>query len=315
MPEVSVRQYAALQVGLRTIMGLGAAEAMPTYLLYTQIEPSMRALERYGWSGGIPLMELWSGERPVSKVERFTQIVENLHWVDTIGYNADDFADNGPRDFRYDAYQLGQEPTRHKNQYMSEIREAGTTGLCFDGTAFYGANHTIGSAADLKSNSINGTGLTEATLETDLATCRERFALYETQYKSKVHNPDMIMPGMLGSILICCHPSLYQTWVQLQKKSLINQGSSNILMGTFRLMQDPYLTKKNTWYADFVPPGMMQTKPFMLQNRQMPRYVDKTNFQRDERLYRFNEIEIGVDARYRNAYFMWQDSIRVFNGE
>ena len=283
MPEVSVRQYTDLQVGLQTLAAIGAAEAMPYYMLYTRVRPSMRALERYGISGGIPLMQLWLGERQVGRTQRFHQVLENLHWVDTVGFDGDEYADVGMRDFQSDVVQIGGEPVRHTNQYMTELREAGTTGICYDGTPFYGANHIHGSAADLKSNIIPGTGITEEALRVDLASVRERFDLYETAFGAKIHSPDMIVPGQRGDLLICCHPSLYQTWLEIQKAMLTVGGKSNILVDTFQVMKDPYLKAKNTWYADKISMRTMAPRPFILQDRQAPRFVDKTNFERDER--------------------------------
>ena len=313
MAEFSFREYEAAQVSLRTLVGMGAQQARPVWMMQASPVPSRHSFERYAWSAGIDGMTEWVSGSPRRRGEtrRFNWDVTNKHWSAVLQFDADLVADDMLMSIVQDAMNIGAEPTRHKNELVSDLRKQGVNYLCYDGNEFYDTAHSEGESGT-QSNLLTGSGVdTLAKLEKDLAKALQKFAEYKDDHGHPYNHPIDYAPGMPSQICVVCPPAMYKDLSKIRNLLSIDPNAADsVFRGTFAILQDQYLTDANDWYVDYVGQWPL---PFLMQERQAPRFIDKTNPQTSDEVWSTNTINISVDARYQAAYANWRRSVKITN--
>ena len=139
--------------------------------------------------------------------------------------------------------------------------------MCYDGKNFYATDHVEGDSGN-QDNLLTGSGVTVGALRSDLAKARAKLGTYKDDQGHPVNHAIYLMPGMQSPLLVVCHPDLYDTFLTLRRAMTISD-TSNVIYGTFGLMQDQYLTDTNDWYLDHSGHDIL---PFLMQDRQPARY-------------------------------------------
>lgn len=159
---------------------------------------------------------------------------------------------------------LGREAARHPGELIFNLFE--TPGDAFDGTAFFADTRVIGESANID-NSLAGTGLTVANLQTDLGLGRSAMR----QFQDDRGRPQNLIPNT-----IVCPPALEQTFWQALNVNQGQQTNPAIPVGVdgvwsqagYSVVVNPYLTEVDDWYLLHV--GQGENRPFIWQVEKMP---------------------------------------------
>ncbi len=136
--------------------------------------------------------------------------------------------------------QLGIGCANHAQKLLSDAIVAGTSGLAFDGLAFYSASHPI--PGTVQSNLLSGAG------DDTLAHFEEDFwkAIAALQGMTTDTGDPIIRNQM--RVLVQCPVEHEKHFQALAKASMIS-STTNVLVGTFDLWVDPNLTDDSDWYV------------------------------------------------------------------
>jgi phage major head subunit gpT-like protein len=160
--QTTLREYfvglnAAYQQGYRDLIKMGEDWKQVAMVL-----PSSTKENLYGWLQRWPKVREWVGDRHLKNLALNGYRLANRKWEDSIQIPRDDFDDDQQGMYTVTVRE-GWADARLKfmNNQVFGLMINGTTNPCFDGTAFFNANHPQTSSANvttLQSNVIAGAG-------------------------------------------------------------------------------------------------------------------------------------------------------------
>lgn len=126
--------------------------------------PSNGAYEKLGWVGAMPAVSQWLGERNAKEFESYDYTVKNLDWQAAVPINENDINDDQTGALQMIPQMLARRIMSHPEKLMFDLLTGGTSGLAYDGVAFF----SNASGARTIDNLLAGTGVSLAQLEADL---------------------------------------------------------------------------------------------------------------------------------------------------
>jgi phage major head subunit gpT-like protein len=256
--------------------------------------PSTSKYNTYGFLDGFPKFREWIGQRAVRGLSQRVYQIYNKDYEDTIGIDRDTFDDAQLIDAQLPVRLLAEASKQLPFDLVIDLLRNGHARVGYDGQNFFDTDHPT--------NIDNVTG-TQSNYRTSFALTRTNFITA----RADMMKWSGASGRVFGSIprLLIVPPELEQTALDIVAPGVVAVGGvaiNNTLSNAARVVVIPELSvDATTWYlAD--PSGAL--KPLILQERQAPRFVSKTN-PSDDNMFWHKEYIFGADARYGAGYGAW----------
>lgn len=253
--------------------------------------PSTTAQTDYGWMNQIPSVREWIGERQVQNLSTSTYSIRNRDFELTVGVDRNSIADDQIGIFSPMLQMMGESVARAPDELIFDLLVRGFEEKCYDGKAFFAANHPVGR----KAFSNMGTGkLTRQELRNAI-----------TQMQTLVNDQGRPLrlfqiDGSARKPLLCIGPANRSNALDIIGVSTLPQGGTNPDYGTAEIVVLPELVgdAADNWFLMDVTRAI---KPMILQRRKEPEFVRKDDV-RDDNVFNQRQFIYGFDSRM-NAGF------------
>jgi len=195
--------------------GLNAAFAqkMAEFFAARQLAPGLMsavmgiesnaAYEKMGWVGAMAAVAQWIGELSAKNFSDYDYTIKNLDWAVAAPVNENDVEDDQVGVLRMIPSLLAKRLLAHPEKLVAALATGGTSGLAYDGVAFF----SDASGARAIDNLLGGSGVdTLAHMETDLNAALVQMAKF-TDDQSEVLN--------IKGNLIYCPVAQERNWKRL----------------------------------------------------------------------------------------------------
>ena len=244
------------------------ARQMAAFYAAKQINPGLMgaatvirsngAYEKMGWLGAMPAVRQYIGELQAQQIKDYDFTIRNIDWEASVPVHQNDLDDDQTGTIQMIPGFLVDRLMAHPEELMLALATGGTSGLAYDGVAFF-SDATGDRVFD---NLLGGTGTTLAQMEADLNAALVAMAGFKDD-QGKILN--------VKGDTIWCPMALENKF-----KRLINsqtdptasaQGTYNPYAGRFAVIGDARLdaVDANDWYL-LSTSGPV--KPFVFSNRQ-----------------------------------------------
>jgi phage major head subunit gpT-like protein len=299
---VTADSLIALQKSFKAIFNEAIEAATPDWPNIAIDAPSEGAEENYQWLLDLPQMREWLGDKIFKELRGYQYTIRNRDWEASLEVDRNDIEDDRLGIYRPRILQLANVAAGHPDILLTEVRESGTSNLCYDGKNFYAANHKAGESGTL-SNLLSGTGVTLDKIMADFISARATLR----KYKTDQGNPFIREKGKL-KFRATIPPDLEGVFELLIKSDIIS-NTTNVLKGAFEYAVDSGLTDDADWYLDYIGSPI---KPFVVQTRKKPTFVaveDPTAAS----VFLRRKFQYSSEARFNVGYGFWQYSIKIHN--
>lgn len=310
MPVVTSDLLAALYTSYRALWAdqfLAAQNAENMRSLVAMEVESGTLDESYSWFGTVPKMREWVGERQLSGLSKVDYTIRNKDFEATLEVERNAIEDDRLGIIRPRISQLALEAVRAQEELVVTTLEAGTTGLAYDGQFFFDTDHVTPGATyqTNQSNKLTGSGVTLATLQTDLAVAVAAMRNFKD---------DQGRPMNLRPTHILAPPALEGVFRQLTASELLPTpavaAAANPWRNMFSLLVSGYLTDANDWYLLSLD---QPVRPIVFQMRKRPEFVAQDDPRSSDALFMRKLLMYGVDGRWNAGYGFWQMAVRTTN--
>ncbi len=257
--------------------------------------PSTSASEKYGFLGDFPGVKEWIGDKTAGALTDYNFTIANKDWYDAVEIDRNELEDDQLGRILPRIQGLARSLRRWKGQLIASLILNGTTGLAYDGSAFF-ADRTAPN-----DNLLAGTGVTLAQVTADIASARAAMFVFVT-------DTSHVMALTMDTVVV--PPELERTMLEAVMSP---QNAAGAGYGVYnpastwikRVLVNPDLTDANDWY------GFCTTfplKPFILQNRKDPEMVlDDTQVKRNRKLI------YSAEMRGNAGYGFFHMGVKVVN--
>lgn len=261
--------------------------------LYTEV-PSNGAYNDYSWLGDVPGVRKWIGDKALSGLKDFNYQIQNEDWYDGFSIDRNELEDEQISAINPRIDMLAMSVANWPHELVIELIEDGTTGLAYDGAAFFSNRST-------NDNLLSGTGTTLAQIKADIQTARATMMRFTS-------DTGRIMGLMMDTIL--CPPELQSTFLEAVNAPTIQDASQNLTFNAvsqygLSVIPMPELADTADWYG-FATSAPL--RPFFFQRRSDIRTVlDDTQVARNRKL------EYSAELRGNAGYGFYQMAVKVVN--
>lgn len=255
--------------------------------------PSTSKSNDYHWLSNFPRMRKWIGEKAVKALAAFKYSIVNDDWEATIGVKRNDIEDDNLGIYEPQAKMAGFSAKQLFDEIVSDLVNAAFATACYDGQYFIDTDHPVAGA------SVSNKGTKKLSIAT-LAAAQASYGAGRTamrKFKDDEGRPLNIMPNVL-----LVPPALEDTARALLTVDRLEDGKPNPYKGTAELIVDARLTSDDAW---FLLDTSKPIKPFLLQERKAPVFVEQTGMDSDNVFMRA-EYKFGAEARAAGGYGFWQ---------
>lgn len=296
---------AAAQVKLRDItrtFDQSAEAATPFYPEICQIVNSDGADEKYGWTGSMPYVREWLGERAFQQLRAANYVVENKKWESSLLIAKDDLMDDRINQYDAPMASLAAKATYHPDQLLYNSIIAGESTACFDGQFFFDTDHSWGDSGTQSND------LTYTVTSTSAVTAAEFKAAYHQARKTMLrYVNDQGEPlndhvdGKLSNLLILVPPELELVAHEAIDSALSGGGNTNVVLDKPRIHPSVYLTSAVKFYLFDLSTAM---RPFVFQQREpLTRgFSGLTDLET-------KDVKFMTQARYNVGYAFWWKAV------
>lgn len=283
---INAQTLRGIFVAFNTLFNKAFADVAPLYTQVATVVPSSTSEETYAWLGDIPMMREWIGERELQNLTASDYTIKNKKFELTVALPRDAVEDDKIGVYNPSIQMLGQSAALHPDQLVFGLLGDGFTQRCYDGKAFFAADHKVGG------KTVSNKGTDKLSPESYAAARASMMSL--TNSKGKALN---IVPNLL-----VVPPALEGMARKILLADQID-GTTNTLKGTAELLVVTELAAKDTaWYLLATNKPL---KPLIFQERKKPAFVSKTS-ETDDNVFFANNYLYGVDSRDNAGFGFWQ---------
>ncbi len=297
---------AGLMTNFRAIFKQSLDEAFPVNPLYQEIATKFLSTsdkESYGWLGANPAMSEWLDKRQLHGLKPFDYSLTNKHYEGTIAVNRDTYEDDKYGLIAPRIQGLAKRAVKHFDQKVVSQLDDGQTLLCFDGTAFFRTNRTIGSSGTIDNLKTGNYSDSAAEILTAIALGYVAMQGYKDD-KGEAMNlvPDCIV----------CPPAMYIPIINALNPAVtgVTRPEARVILPD-RVFVSPYIDlDTDNWYM--LCTKNLEVKPLIFQLRKDVQFVslDKAD---DMNVFMQNEFYYGVDDRFATGYGDPRTAIKFIN--
>lgn len=254
------------------------------------------------WLGAAPQLRAWVDEKQAAGLARRSWAIAVRRFQASIEVDLDAFRDARFGLYEFRLREMAQNGGRLRYQLLSDLLRTGATEPCYDGSAFFAADHSEGDSGT-QSNRLTGSGTTQSAVEADFYAARSALIGFRDDRGVPMGGGDF-----RPLVWIPNNPVLEQRFRTLQGATMIG-NTGNVLASSFDVVVDPRLTEPGDWFM-FRTDGML--RPFLVVNREEANYEDNFAAGGGDPF----ERRIGkasVVARMAATYGLWQKAVMVTN--
>lgn len=295
---VNAATLQAVFTNIKTAFHRAFAATPAQWQLTATVVPSTGRQNDYSWLSAFPRMRKWVGEKVVKALAAFKYTVVNDDWEATVEVDRNDIADDNLGIYGPQAESAGFSAKQLPDEIIADLKNNAFTSVCYDGQYFYDVDHPVGdgsggtvSVSNKGTNALSNATLVAATASYGAA----RTAIMS--FKDDEGRPLGLVPNVLE-----VPPALEAMGNLLLTADKLNDNSPNPYKGTATLLVNPRLTSTTAWLLHCTT---MPIKPFILQERQKPVFVQQTGMDSDDVFMR-KKFKFGAEARYAGGYSLWQ---------
>lgn len=252
----------------------------------------------YSWLSSFPRMKKWVGDKVVKALAAFKYSIVNDDFEATIEVDRNDIEDDNLGIYGPQAESAGFSARQLPDEIIADLKNAAFTSNCYDSQYFYDVDHPVGDGAG-GVNSVSNKG-TKALSNATLAAATASYGAARTAimgFKDDENRPLGLVPNVLE-----VPPALEAMGNLLLNSDKLNDNSPNPYKGTATLVVNPRLTSTTAWFLHCTN---MPIKPFILQERKKPTFVQQVGQDSDDVFMR-RKFKFGAEARYAGGYALWQ---------
>jgi len=245
-----------------------ARKINPGLIMAAMVIQSTGAYEKLGWLGSVPAVRQWIGELQAKELEDYEYTIRNLDWEASSIVKQNDLDDDQTGTIQMIPGFLVDRIMAHPEELIIALLTGGTTGLAYDGVAFF----SDVSGVRTFDNLLGGTGVTLAQIEADLNAALTAMAKF-TDDNGKVLN-------IKGNLIVCpvALENKFNRLINSQTDpTAVAQGTFNPYAGKFTVIGDARLdaVDANDWY---LMAAGQTVKPLIYSERQTARsHFEKKN--------------------------------------
>lgn len=236
-----------LEKGLRTDFAVKMAEFLagriksPGLMKAVMTIPSSSSYEKMGWIGAMPGVQEWIGELKAKSFEEYDYTIKNKDWASAVPIYENDIDDDQIGVLSKIPALLVKRIMAHPEKLLISLLTGGTTGLAYDGVAFF----SDVSGARTFDNLLAGTGTSLAQIEADLNAAQVAMAKF-TDDQGEALNIE-------GDMIVCpkALENKFRRLVNSQTDPTASaQGTFNPYAGKYTIVADARLdaADANDWY-------------------------------------------------------------------
>ena len=255
--------------------------------------PSSSSRNDYRWLSKFPRMQEWIGEKVIKQFEGFRYTIDNKDWEATIEVDRNDIEDDMLGVYEPQARMAGYSAKRFPDEIVFELVNNGFVNLCYDGKAFFAADHPVGE------REVSNKG-TKALAGDTLANAMASFGAARTALRKQTDEEGR--PIGVNPDLLLVPPALVDTAQALMTAERLEDGKANIYKGAARVLDSAWLESDTAWY---LMDTKLPVKPFIYQERKKPQFVQQTDESADTVFLR-HHYRFGVECRANGGYGFWQ---------
>jgi phage major head subunit gpT-like protein len=290
-----------LEKGLKAAYDIAASQmvggdvyARILQLLATEV-PSTGASEKYPWMGDVPAVREWLGNKQAGTMTAYDYTISNKDWEVTIDIDRDELEDDQLGRILPRIQLMAQRMRSYKGKRIAALLAAGTTGLSYDGSAFF-ANRT-----SPNDNLLGGTGETLALIKVDIQSARAAMQEF-TSDKGEVMGLEMdtlVVPSALEALFL---EAVKSTTNPGGDGAGIYNPANTWIKNVICL---PGLSDQDDWYGAC---SSLALKPFVYQNRKDVDFVLDDTQVKKNRKYIYS-----AEMRGEGGYGFHQMCVKVVN--
>ncbi|MHB1059815.1 MAG: Mu-like prophage major head subunit gpT family protein [Rhodanobacter sp.] len=276
-----------------------AFDAAPSQWQQTaMLVPSTGKQNDYSWLSSFPRMKKWVGDKVVKALAAFKYTIVNDDFEATIEVDRNDIEDDNLGIYGPQAESAGFSAKQLPDEIVADLKNAAFASACYDGQYFYDTDHSVGDGAG-GVTSVSNKGvkvLSNATLAAAQASYGAARTAIMT-FKDDEGRPLGLVPNVLE-----VPAALEAMGNLLLTADKLNDNSPNPFKGTATLLVNPRLTSTTAWFLHCTN---MPIKPYILQERKKPVFVQQTGMDSDD-VFSRRKFKFGAEARYAGGYGLWQ---------
>jgi phage major head subunit gpT-like protein len=295
---VNAAALANLFTNIKTTFNKAFDAATAQWQQTAMVVPSGAKQNDYSWLSSFPRMRKWVGDKTVKALAAFKYTLVNDDFEATVEVDRNDIEDDNLGIYAPQAESAGFSAKQLPDELISDLKNGSFTGLCYDGQYFYDVDHPVGDGAGGSTSVSNK--LTKALSNATLAAATASYGAARTaimSFKDDEGRPLGLVPNILE-----VPPALEAMGNLLLTADKLNDNSPNPYKGTAVLIVNPRLTSATAWFLHCTN---MPVKPFILQERKKPVFVQQTGMDSDDVFMR-RKFKFGAEARYAAGYSLWQ---------
>jgi phage major head subunit gpT-like protein len=283
---------------------------------YSSLMPSSTRQTLYHWVDQVPSLRKWVGGKVKQNAALRDYELANEDYEETIALGKYDSADDIRGALAPVVTMQGNAAGRWPDEVMTSAVVNGTTRLCFDGQAFFYANHPV--SMDDPSRGVYSNNLVGASynlLGNDPMSVWQAASETMSGYVGASGAP----LGLIADTLMV-PPNMTRAALSVAKLDIVPQtftaggnisaaaGVSNIYKGTINVIVNPRMPQTNPFGV--VMCTSLGILPFIWQLRQSPVYIPQTDPSLSQPFYE-KEFVHGIEARGAGGYSLPFLAIRV----
>lgn len=272
-----------------------AAEA--TYLDAMLFSTSGNASEKYGWLGQSPQMREWKDERIPAGLSDWDYTILNKRFENSLAVDLPTLERDQTGAIRVRIQDLAGKAREYPHSLLSALRTGGTSGLCYDGQAFFANAHVEGSSGS-QDNLLAQTGTTVANVKTD-------FNLATAAMEGFKDDRGVAPIGAQFVYVVVCGPSMKWIMKEAFEQVILTAGGNNIYAGLAKVEIDRAITG-NGWVLENRAGKM---RGYILQEEKAVTLTN-TDPTSDEAFMR-GKVMFGTEWRGNAGYGDWRRCVLV----
>ncbi|MBB4018227.1 phage major head subunit gpT-like protein [Chelatococcus caeni] len=132
-----------LYKGFKTSFQKGLDEAPSQWSVVATRVTSTTREEEYGWLGKFPQLREWIGDRVIQNMKAHSYSIKNKTFEGTVSVDRDDIEDDNIGLYAPLFEEMGRSTKAFDDQLVWGLLKQGWTGKCYDGQAFFDAEHPV----------------------------------------------------------------------------------------------------------------------------------------------------------------------------
>jgi phage major head subunit gpT-like protein len=266
---------------------------------------SVTLTDLYGWLERTMKLRKWVGPRVVRNIATALYALKNDKYEGTYSIDANKLSDSKTYDLENLMMKdLGRAAKRWPQQLIKTALQAGTTGLCYDGQAFFSTTHPLNPAGNQSNLFASGAALSRANLDT-VYTAATSLTDPTGEPIGEKYDTLIVPPALGGTARVLVNSETISDFTGASNVAPI----ANPWRGRFTVLELQELANQPTvWYLAALGG---EIKPLIFQMRQAPDNIVSLTNPTDPNVFFNDEFFWGVKGRGAAGYGPWWKMIKA----